>query len=66
MYEMIFQYNDSTTNDLLREEMIKKFGTPNAAEEDMPYQWSATVSENLKLLFWVYQNKFCIADASKF
>ena len=66
VYEMIFQYSDTTTYEELCSKAEMEFGRPNSPEDDMPYQWKVPLQDGLTLMFWIYENKFCIADASKF
>ena len=66
VYEMIFEYSGSTSHEALCAMSAKKFGKPNSPDDNMAYQWKATLKDGLTLMFWVYENKFCIADASKF
>ena len=66
VYEMIFEYSGSTSHEALCAMSAKKFGKPNSPDDNMAYQWKVTLNDGLTLMFWVYENKFCIADASKF
>ncbi len=38
-----------------------KYGEPNNGKE-----WLFTLTKNLKLKIWIYQNRLCIADSRKF